>query len=123
MRQKRYIPGKALSSVPDRKEKHAALVQFITKRKGYVTSIPGEPELRFEALPGSTLPDELTELGYAVTEIGEGQRILPGSIVERFSLTSSGALEPVAEGSTKAVALLQEHAGIVGVLRYRFQLP
>jgi hypothetical protein len=33
-------------------------------------------------LPGSTLSDELRQLGYDVTEIGEGERIIPGAITE-----------------------------------------
>jgi hypothetical protein len=33
--------------------------------------------MRFDALPGSPLPDQLRELGYLVERTGETERILP----------------------------------------------
>jgi hypothetical protein len=42
--------------------------------------------MRFEALPGSTLADQLRAAGYDVTEIGTTERILPHSIEQRFVL-------------------------------------
>jgi hypothetical protein len=64
-----------------------------------------------KTFPGSTLPDELRELGYDVREIGEGERILSGAIIERFTMTLCG-------GSTKPVASAVVHAGIITVDRY-----
>jgi hypothetical protein len=66
--------------------------------------------MRMECLPGSTLPDELRNKGYTVTEIGEGMRILPAAIV---TLT-------VVEGSSVPIPVT--HAGIVRVQRYGFAL-
>jgi hypothetical protein len=48
-----------------------------------------------ECLPGSTLPDELRKAGYDVTEIGEGERILPTAIVEKFVARADGEFEPL----------------------------
>jgi hypothetical protein len=73
-----------------------------------------------EPLPGSTLPDELRQFGYDVTEIGEGQRISSAPIVEKLALTSSGAFELLTPESTKLVAQIRTHAGIARVMRYRF---
>ena len=54
-----------------------AMNAFISRNNGWVTSVRGNPEMRFDALPDSALPDELRRRGYVVTEIGEGERILP----------------------------------------------
>jgi hypothetical protein len=74
-------------------------------------------------LPGSTLPDELRKTGYDVTEIGEGERILPTAIVERFVLRADGELEPLIAGSTRPIASTVTHAGICKVKRYAFDMP
>jgi hypothetical protein len=51
-----------------RKEKFEQLNQTIRASHGFVTSIPGDVEVRFDALPGSTLPDELCNAGYDVRD-------------------------------------------------------
>jgi hypothetical protein len=48
----------------------------ITRRNFWITSIPGETEVTTEALPDSTLPDELRKLDYDVRENGETERII-----------------------------------------------
>ena len=55
-------------------------------------------------------------------QLSTAKRILPAAIVREFTLLSSGAYEPLAEGSTKAVALARRHAGIAKVTRYSFGL-
>jgi hypothetical protein len=55
-------------------------------------------------------------------EIDDGERILAAAIVERFTLTADGEFEPLVEGSTKPVAEVRRHAGIVKVKRYRFDM-
>jgi hypothetical protein len=62
------------------------------------TSVPSAVVVTVECLPGSTLPDELRTAGYDVTEMGEGERILPTVIVEQFVLRADGELEPLVEG-------------------------
>ena len=54
--------------------------------------------ITIDCLPGSVLPGELTEAGYRVEEIGEGERILPTSLVESFVIGLDGRREPVTEG-------------------------
>jgi hypothetical protein len=58
-----------------------------------------------------------------VTEIGEGERILPTAIVERFVCRADGALEALTEGSTRPIASTVAHAGIVRILKYSFSMP
>jgi hypothetical protein len=49
-------------------------------------------------------------------------RILPTAITERFCIGSDGELEPLTSGSTRAVALVVTHAGIVKVMRFAFDI-
>jgi hypothetical protein len=63
------------------------------------------------------------EPGHDVREIGDGERILPHQIVQRFVRRADGKLEPVTEGSTKPIAETRTHAGIVKVKRYGFDIP
>ena len=81
-------------------------------------SVPGARDLRFEALPGSPLPSQLTARGYIVTLIGESQRILPHAVVQKFEMSSSGALIAVTGNSTRTVSVIVTNVGIVTVERY-----
>jgi hypothetical protein len=74
-------------------------------------------------MSGSTLPDDLRGLGYCLTDEGEGQRIFLGSVVQKFALTSSGALEPITPGSARQVGEVQRHAEIARARRYETQFP
>jgi hypothetical protein len=76
-----------------------------------------------ECLPASTLPAELRAAGYDVIETGDGERILPHQIIERFARRADGGLELLTAGSTKPVVETRTHAGIVPVGRYRFDIP
>lgn len=107
-----FKPGRQHDkAIDERKARFDGLVQFITNRNGFVTSIPGAAVVTFECLPLSTLPDELRELDYDVEAMGESQRILPHAIVEHVLVEgSSGVRQPVT------------HAGIARVLRYSFGL-
>lgn len=71
---------------------------------------------------GSTLPEDLLRLGYAVKYARRGERILAGSIVEKFVRGARGDLEPLTAGSTKPIAETRTHAGIVATERFRFEL-
>jgi hypothetical protein len=77
-----------------------------TERNRWITSPPGEKVIRIECLPGSTLPDELADLGYRLVPAGEGQRMLAHAITERFLI----------EGST--VEQVRHHAGLVTIEKY-----
>jgi hypothetical protein len=105
------------------KERFAALNEFVTARHGWLVSVPGDPEMRFQALPDSALPASLRAMGYIVEPIGETQRILPHAIVERFSRRADGELEPITPDSTAAVAEVRSHAGIAIVVEYDLRAP
>ena len=79
--------------------------------------------MRFQALPDSALPASLRSVGYIVEPIGETQRILPHAITEELTTTSSGAMVPVTEGSTKPVTTRVTHAGIAIVDEFDLRLP
>src|SRR6516164_2603222 len=104
-----YKPGRVIE---DRKTRFDKLNRFVTARGGWVVSVPGAELVTIETLPGS-LPAELRAAGYNLRRDGEGQRILGSAIVQELTLTSSGAYEPLAPGSTKPVAQDLRHAGIV----------
>jgi hypothetical protein len=101
----------------------AALNEYVTVRRGWITGVPGAVDVTIEVLPGSTLPDELRKAGYDVCQIEDGQRILPAAITERFARRADGELEPVTEGSTRPIAETRTHAGIVKVKRWAFSMP
>jgi hypothetical protein len=105
------------------KEKFQALNEFVTSHNGWITSIPGAVMVTVECLPNSTLPGELRKAGYDVSDIGEGERILPTAIIERFVARADGEFEPMTEGSTKPIASTVTHAGICKVKQYTFSLP
>jgi hypothetical protein len=69
----------------------------------------------WDALPDSTLPDQLRALGYTVKRTGETQRILPHAIVENFVADRTGAFVPATAGSTRPTVHSVRHAGIVAV--------
>ncbi|RXH15220.1 hypothetical protein [Bradyrhizobium guangzhouense] len=118
----KYIPGRQLQPIKDSKERFAVMVAFVADRGGWVTSTPGASAVTIDVLPGSTLPDELSTAGYRVERIGEGERILPGSVVVKYTTGRDGELRPITEGSTAPVTMTQRHAGIARVVRYSFGL-
>lgn len=75
-------------------------MRFVLSRNG----IPGAYDATIDALPGSTLPDELRACGYDVWEIGE-RRAHSGrhqAAMER----ADGSLWPVTESPTMPVMTL-----------------
>jgi hypothetical protein len=110
------------NEVADRKASFDDLNDFVQARHGWIISIPGERIVTIEVLPDSALPAELTALGYGLTEAPAGERILASAIIEKFTMTSSGALASLVDGSTAAVAEVRHHAGIVKTRRFTFDL-
>jgi hypothetical protein len=80
-------------------------------------------EVAIACLPGSSLPDELQARGYDLVATGDGERIVPTAITERFCIGADGVLEPLTSGSTRPVAHIVSHAGISKVKRFAFNLP
>jgi len=106
----------------DLKERFARLHAFVTERQGWIVSVPGAEMVTIEVLPGSILPNELRDAGYALEAVGSGERILASAITEKLTLTSCGVFEPLTPDSTKAVAEIRRHEGIVKVRRFTFTM-
>jgi hypothetical protein len=105
------------------KAKFAAINEHVTEAGGWLVSVPGDPTMRLQVLPGSPLPGELIELGYLVTRTGETQRILPMAIAQPMTLSSSGALVAATEGSTRPVTMVVTSAGLATVETYDLRVP
>jgi hypothetical protein len=120
-RKDNYKPRSEISS---RKDLFDEINAYIVAHGGFVVSIPGAADVTFEVLEDSLLPWNLIELGYSVVAADppEGQRLLATPITERLTLTSSGAFQPLTDGSTEAVVEIRTHVGIVRVMRYRFTI-
>jgi hypothetical protein len=73
-------------------------------------------------MPSSTIRDDLCAAGYDVSEAGDGERILPSAIAQKFVTGPDGELEPLTSGSTRVVALTVTHVGISRVVKYGFSL-
>lgn len=123
----RFFPGRqfeAQTKIETRKQKFDQLNRFITARGGWVTSVPGESEVRFEVLPDSKLAQQVWQQfpEYEIFPGGPGERILAAGITERFARGANGELVPITQESTKAVAETRLHAGIVQTRRFSFAL-
>ncbi len=106
-------PRQQQRALAARKARHAGLNDFIAERGGWLISIPGEPVMRFEARPGSSLPDELRGWGYVVRHVGETERIVPNETVEAIA----------AERSSMPPARVVHHAGITQTVVYELTAP
>jgi hypothetical protein len=95
--------------------------EFVTGRGGWATSLPDATEITVEALPWSTLPDELRDLGFDLQDAGEGERILPAGIEQRLMQNPDGTLGPATAGSTRSVVVIR-HAVTCWVKRYTFNI-
>jgi hypothetical protein len=109
--------------IVEAKEKFAAILAHVVERGGWLVSVPGDPEMRLQVLPGSALPDQLRKLGYIVVPTGTTSRILPHAVRQAMTMSSSGALIAATEGSTKPVALHVTNAGIATVEQYDLRMP
>ena len=99
-------------------KRFADLNSFVSRRNAWLTSVPGSHDIRTDCLPGSGVTGELRKLGWDVTKIGDSQRIVTGTIVEKLVAKPDGEFEPLAEGSTKTPDRIVSHAGIVAIERF-----
>lgn len=74
------------------KRKFEAINEFVTEHGGWLVSVPGDPTMHLQALPGSTLPGELIELGYLVTRTGETQRLFTSNREAEMAIVTWGLL-------------------------------
>lgn len=102
----KHFPGRQFERVKDLKERFDEINVLVTAKGGWVTSIRGAPQVTIETLPESTIARDLAGLGYVVTGIGCGERILPLAIKARVLI----------EGST--VPMEVTHAGVCRVERF-----
>lgn len=109
-------------AVETRLERFKRMNAFIAARGGWVTSLPGDREIRFETLPKSLIPDDLRAIGHRVFADGDGERILPSAVQQKFVAGPDGEFVPLTEGSTRSVVHVATHAGIVRVRRYAMVL-
>ena len=70
-----------LSPAAKRAELFSALDTFISGAGGWVISAPGASAVQSEAAPESKIPHDLIAMGFAVSAVGEGSRIIPGGVV------------------------------------------
>jgi len=110
------------TAIEKRKAIFVDLNEFVTARGGWLVSVAGAVDVVLECLVDSTLPDDVARLGHDLKPDGEGQRILPAGVTERFVRNRDGNLSLITEGSTVPVAEVRHHAGIVRVERWRFSL-
>jgi hypothetical protein len=116
-----YHP-RGIPTVESRKQKFDRMLAYVQSRgDAWVISVPGNVEVRIECLAHSLVPGELRDAGYHLVDAGEGERIIPGNIVERLELSSSGAFVAATENSTKPIHL-RHHSGICKVRRYSFAI-
>ena len=116
-------PARRLQQIADLKEDFSRLNDMcIAAGNAWMTSVAGAPECRLEVIAGSSIPAQLEQLGYRLEGDGVGERILAHAITERFGRAADGTLVSITEGSTLPVVHRVAHAGIVGVVRYTFEL-
>jgi hypothetical protein len=84
-----HIDAQQRDTLAARKRLHDGLNRFISERGGWLTSIPGDPLMRFEALAAAALPDELRALGYVVSPAGSTTRINPHGSAEVIAAARS----------------------------------
>jgi hypothetical protein len=101
----------------------AALSAEARENNAFVISVPLADLTVIECLPHSPWPEELASRGYPIEEIEGGQRILPFAVSTAMTISSSGALIPATEGSTRPVTMTHYGAGPVRTVRYSFKTP
>jgi len=76
------------------------LNEFVRSRTGWIIAVRGDVDVCVECLPGSSSPDEPQARGYDRTATGNGERIVPTAITERFCMGADGERELLTSGST-----------------------
>ena len=103
------MPRLRLTPIERRRALWEALEIYISKNGGWVTTMPGASPVRFEAEPGSTLPELLRSMGYELHDSGVAERFLPQPETVRLN----------ARGET----VVREHLVAAQVQAWEFRLP
>lgn len=115
-----YRPGQIAPATKSRLERFQTLNAWITRRGGWITSLPGADTVTIEVLPGSFLLTEMAEAGYQLEPAGHRERLIPGQITQRLQALSDGTLRAISSDSSAPCALTVTHAGCVTVDCYEF---
>ena len=73
-----------------------------------------------EAIDGTA---NIARFGNIVMKTGTTERILAYAVAQKFETSSSGALIPATEGSTKPVTVTVTNAGIATVEQFDLRMP
>jgi hypothetical protein len=60
---------------------------------------------------------------HLLTATGDGERIVPTAIIERFCMRADGELGPMTSDSTRPITQVTTHAGIVATTVYQLREP
>jgi hypothetical protein len=120
---RQFVSSPSNPKLDEAKAKFTDINAFVTERGGWLVSVPGDPEMRLQVLPGSPLPDELRELGYIVVPTGTTERILPMAVRQAMTVSSSGALIAATENSTRPVSMVITNAGLATVETFDLRVP
>jgi hypothetical protein len=117
------LARKAEDSAKKRANWFASLNRECMAKGCWITSSPGAGVVTLDALPGNGWPAELERRGFPMKAEPDGQRVLHYATTEKFAINADGSLDPLVEGSTKAVTSVVHHPGVVTVRRWSFLAP
>jgi hypothetical protein len=98
--------------------------ECVARNDVWCTSVPNSDVVTIEVTPGSGFPAELRERGFPIErdDPRDGHRIIGRAIREVVAVNRDGSISPLPVGSTTPQKTI-DHAGIVRVIRYRFNAP
>jgi hypothetical protein len=122
-----YKPRSAPEDAKRRAERrtawHKALCNEAFEHNAWILTTVGSDRTICELLPTSGFADILRERGYPLQDEPPGERILPFAVATPMTLSSSGAMVPVTEGSTRPITLTHYGAGPARTVRFSFKTP
>jgi hypothetical protein len=110
----KHFPGdqfEVQAKIDTRKSSFGKLARLMMNAgTAWPTSYPGQSFMAFDCLPDSTVPARLKALDYDPVYEGDGERILPHGITERYLIEGSTAVQ------------VRHHAGVTSVRKFVFDL-
>jgi hypothetical protein len=77
----------------------------IHRAGAWLTSAPGQQNLRFECLTDSTLPGLLTDAGHILNYLGQGERLVPAATSEVIVCPTTKVKTTISHPGIKQVAI------------------